>query len=209
MAGEGGMIVMLYDTESSGLPKWSEPSESPSQPHVCQFTSVLFDDTTGDELEYVDLIIRQEWPVDPEAFAVHKITPAHSLEVGYPEHNAVQYFEAMADAAERVAGFSLDFDIRIMRIAMLRTGRAKGYCHLIAERLKAKKFDVMRACTALCKIPPTNKMMATGRKTWKQPTLKEAIWALFGETMQDAHDARADVLETKRIYMHLKGLGLT
>ena len=203
------MIVMLYDTESSGLPAWSSPSDDPSQPHVCQFTSVLFDDANGDELEYVDLIIRQEWPVDPDAFAVHGITPEYSLEHGVPEHHAVQYFEAMIDAADRVAGFSIDFDLRILRIAMLRTRRAKGYCDLIAERANAKKFDVMRKCTDLCKVPPTNKMMATGRKTFKQPSLVEAMQALFGEEMADAHDARGDVLATKRIYMHLKGLGLT
>lgn len=203
------MIVMLYDTESSGLPAWSLPSDDPSQPHVCQFTAVLFDDSNGDELEYVDLIIRQEWPVDPEAFAVHKITPEYSLEHGVPEHHAVQYFEAMDAAAERITGFSIDFDMRLMRIAQLRSGRPKGLLDLSAERLKAKKFDVMRKCTALCKVPPTDKMMATGRKTFKQPSLVEAMLALFGEDMADAHDARGDVLATKRIYMHLKGLGLT
>ena len=202
------MIVMLFDSETSGLPDFKGPSEAPQQPHLTQFTAVMFDDETGDELEYVDLIIRQEWPVDPEAFAVHGITPEHSLEVGVPEHHAVQYFEAMIDAADRVAGFSIDFDLRILRIAMLRTGRAKGYCDLIAERLKAKKFDVMRKCAALCKIPPTDKMMATGRKTFKQPSLVEAMQALFGEDMADAHDARGDVLATKKIYLHLKGLGL-
>lgn len=202
------MIVMLYDCETSGLPKWSEPSESPEQPHICQFTSVLFDDTSGEELEYVDLIIRQEWPVDPAAFAVHKITPEYSLEHGVPEQHAVQYFEAMEAASDRITGFSLDFDLRILRIAQLRAGRPKGLLDLRSEVTKVKKFDCMRVCTPICKVPPSEKMMAAGRKTFKQPSLVEAVKALFDRDMSDAHDARGDVLETKNIYMELKRRGL-
>ena len=202
------MRVLIFDTETSGLPVWSSPSDDPMQPHIAQFTAVIFDDASGEEEEYVDLIVRQEWPVAPEAFGVHGITPERSIEEGVPEDHAVMFFEAMSAAADRIAGFSLSFDMRIMRIARLRAGRAKGLLDAEAAVQKAKQFDVMQKCTALCKIPPTEKMMATGRKTWKQPTLVEAVRALFGEEMADAHDARGDVLATKRIYMHLKGLGL-
>lgn len=196
--------VVLYDTETSGLPLWKEPSNDPRQPHICQFTAVLFDDQTHDELEYVNLIVRQEgWTVDPEAFATHKITPEQSMLEGEPEHHAVQYFEALIEEADIVAGFNVTFDNRIMRIAMLRAGRAKGYCDLIGQRVQAKMYDVMQKCRPLCKLPPTDKMMAAGRYTSKPPSLEEAYEIIIGGPMPDAHDARGDILATMELYKHL------
>lgn len=198
------MKVFLFDTETSGLPLWNMPSEHPDQPHICQFTGVLFDEETDEELHYVDMISRQEgWPVDPAAFAVHGITRERSLAEGLPEEHAVRHFEAMLQACDRVVGFSVDLDIRIMRIALMRFGRDHAYVDRIAERIKAIKLDVMRQATPLAKIPPTDKMIATGRKTWKTPSLVEAIKAIMGIDMPSAHDARGDVHATKQLYQHL------
>lgn len=198
------MKVMVFDFESSDIPKWNLPSEHPDQPHICQFTGVLFDDEADEELAYVDMIIRQDgWSVAPGAFATHGITRERSMEEGYPEEHSVRHFEAMLQACDRLVGFSIDFDIRIARIALMRFDRDPAYVDQIAERIKAIKFDVMRQATPLAKIPPTDKMMATGRKTWKSPTLVEAMKAIMGIDMPAAHDSRGDVHATKQLYQHL------
>lgn len=198
------MKVFIYDTETSSLPLWNMPSEHPDQPHICQFTGLLFDEETDEELAYIDMIIRQDgWSVAPEAFAVHGITPERSFEEGFPEEHAVRHFEAMLQACEKLVGFAVDFDNRVLRIALMRFGRDPAYVDQIAERIKAIKFDVMRQATPLAKIPPTDKMMATGRKTWKSPTLVEAMKAIMGIDMPAAHDSRGDVHATKQLYQHL------
>jgi DNA polymerase-3 subunit epsilon len=109
----------------------------------------------------------------------------------------------MCLGADRIVGFSIDFDIRLMRIAMKRAGIPDDKLQLFADMVKAKKYDVKPKCTPICKLAPTPKMMATGRKNFKDPTLAEAVRGVLKEVMADAHDARADVVATQRLYVHL------
>lgn len=197
------MKVLVFDTETSDMPKWNWPSEHPAQPHVCQFTAEIFDSETGEEIEYVDLEVLQEWPVAPEALAVHGITKEHSRDYGVPEAHVANHFETMVAIADQIAGFSIDFDIRIMRICMLRHGRPKVYCDEVNAKIQSRKFDIKNAVTAQCRIPPTSKMMASGRRTWKTPTLVEATKILLKEDMTHAHDAREDLLATVKLWKFL------
>lgn len=201
------MIVLLYDTETSGMPDWGVPSDADEQPHICQYSAVLFDDRTGDETSYWNHIVVQEWPVHPKAFAVHRITPERSHEEGIPERIVVGDFLNAVEAAQRVAAFNNTFDERIMRIAMLRAGISRPTVEQFWTAIKPRTWDVMRAATPHAKVPPTGKMMARGRYTFKNPSVAEAYQALIGQPMQDAHDARGDLLATKEIYMWLKERG--
>ena len=198
------MIVFLYDTETTGLPEWGKPSEHPDQPHLCQFTGVLFDSATFDEIEYVDFLIRPDgWTIEPGATAIHGITQERALAEGKPEKLAVSRFLTMNAQAARVTGFNLEFDLRIMRIAMLRAGLPKAACDQIKADIDLRKHDVMHQATPTCKIPPTEKMMRTGRKAFKTPNLEEAMEAIFGEKLPDKHDARVDVWASVRLYQFL------
>jgi DNA polymerase-3 subunit epsilon len=201
------MIVCAFDTETTGLPLWSEPSEDPRQPHLCQFTAVMFDDQSGEETEYVDMIIKPDgWTIPAELTAIHGISQERALEEGVAEIDAARRFYKMALSAERVTGYNVDFDIRILRIAMKRAGLGDETLDKFAAMLKAKKHDVMRLCTPVCKLPPTDKMMATGRKGFKSPSLTEAVKIILKEDLGDAHDARVDVLATIRLYQHFNPL---
>lgn len=198
------MLTLIFDTETTGLPEWSQPSEHPSQPHLCQFTAVLFDDQTGEEHEYADFLIKPDgWIIPEELTVIHGISQERALAEGLPEAEAVKIFLALSSRADRVSGFNVDFDLRIMRIAMIRGGMLKDAADVIAANIKPKKHDVMMQAAPVCKLPPTEKQMARGIRGFKQPKLAEAVLAILGETMDDAHDARADVLATKRLYEHL------
>jgi DNA polymerase-3 subunit epsilon len=198
------MKVLVWDTETNGLPKWELPSLDPSQPHLCQFVSLLFDDQTGDELEYYSELVKPDgWRIPPELTAIHRITEEQAVADGVPEIDVARHFYKAAVQADRIVGFSVDFDIRIMRIAMKRAAIPEDALEKFSAMVKAKKHDVMRQCTRICNLPPSPKMMATGRKTPKSPTLKEAVKIILKEDLGDAHDARADVLATKRLYEHL------
>lgn len=195
------MRVLLFDTEISGLPLWSLPSEDPSQPHLCQFTAVVFDDQTGEEHDYVDMLIKPDgWTIPEELTAIHGISQERAEAEGQPEKDAVTVFQNLLRGVERVSGFNVDFDLRIMRIAIIRAGYTKEEADEIAAWIKPRKHDVMFQSAPICKLPPTEKQMARGIRGFKQPKLSEAVQCILGETMADAHDARADVLATKRLY---------
>jgi DNA polymerase III subunit epsilon len=194
------MRVMVFDTETTGFPLWSEPSEHPGQPHLVQYTGVLFSDQTRQELMFDTMIIRPDgWTIPPELTVIHGISQEQAMDEGVPERNAIDAYRAMAAAAELVSGFSIAFDLRIMRIAMLRCGISKEQAHHLTDRLRT--LDLMPSLTKRCKLPPTDKMMRAGRKTFKTPSLAEAIQCVFGEKLDDAHDSRADVLATMRLYL--------
>lgn len=196
------MKIMFFDTETTGLPQWKQPSDHPSQPHLCQFTAILVDGAPEREIDYADLLVKPDgWTIEPDALARHGIALERLMADGLPERDAVDTFLRMRAKADLVCAFGIDFDMRIMRIAMLRHGMTKREADDLAAATTT--HCVMRQVTPLCKIPPTDKMMAVGRKTYKTPTLGEAIKALFGETLEDAHDARADVLATSRLYFHV------
>jgi DNA polymerase-3 subunit epsilon len=200
------MKVLCYDTETQGLPKWHEPSEHPDQPHIVQFCGLIFDGDTGDEIELVDLIVRPDgWTIPDEVAAIHGITTERALAEGVPENDVTARFVAMQAGADIITAYNISFDERIMRIALLRFGIAKLACDALGLAMKAKSRCAMRQATPLCKLPPTDKMMATGRKTFKQPTLAEAVKIILGEDLEDAHDAAVDVLATKRLWMAMNG----
>jgi DNA polymerase-3 subunit epsilon len=194
------MKVMIFDTETTGLPAWTQPSDHPSQPHLVQYTAVLFSDRSRMELAYDTMMIRPEgWTIPEEAIAKHHITTEQALEEGVPLREAVHAYRTMRAQADMISGFNVEFDLRIMRIAMLRCGFTKEEC----EERTLRKHDIMRQVTPMCRIPPTDKMMAAGRKTWKSPTLAEALKIMMNETLDDAHDSRADVVATMRLYLHV------
>jgi DNA polymerase III subunit epsilon len=194
------MKMMIFDTETTGIPLWHEPSDDPRQPYLVQYTAVLFDEATGDEQSFVSKIVRPDgWSIAPELTALHGISNAQALDEGEPLRVVVSDWLTMTAQADVVAAFGIGFDMRIMRIAMLRAGLSKEACNHHTDTIRT--HDVQRHVTALCRVPPTDKMMAAGRKTWKTPTLTEAVKALLGEDLEDAHDSRADVLATKRIHM--------
>lgn len=201
------MKIMFFDTETQSLPEWGSPSDDPKQPHCVQFTAVLTDADTQQELEFVNLIVRPDgWIIPDEVAKIHGITTEIALAEGVPESLVVDNFVMMATKADLVVGYNVAFDLRIMRICMLRFGYTKDGVDQFA-REQVRKHCCQVQATPLARIPPTDKMMQAGRKTWKTPNLGEAVKAILGEEMDDAHDARADVLWTQRLYFHMNPTG--
>lgn len=198
------MKILVFDVETTGIPIWDKPSEDPGQPHICQYVAATFDSVSREETDYVAMILKPDgWVITPELTAIHGISQEYALAEGIPEVECARHFYKAAQAADRIVGYSVDFDIRMLRIVMKRAGIPDPRMDVFAEMVKGKKHDVMRVCTPLCKMPPTAKMMAAGRKNFKSPSLFEAVKILLKEDLGDAHDARADVLVTMRLYWHL------
>jgi len=198
------MRVMVFDTETTGLPLFSEPSEHPGQPHLVQYAATLFG-PDRQEINSINLIIKPDgWEISPEVAAIHGISHERALAEGVPEANAVAAFLAMTACADVVCAYGIPFDTRILRIAMLRAGKTKDECDLFAATLN--KHCVQKQATPIVKCPPTDKMMAAGRKTFKTPTLTEAIMAILGEELPGAHDAAVDVAATAKIYFAMNPL---
>jgi DNA polymerase-3 subunit epsilon len=193
-------MILAFDTETTGLPDFKAPSYAPQQPHLVQLAMILLDDDMT-ERACVSVIVRPDgWEIPAEVAAIHGITTDMALKFGVPEKTAAQlYASMMFGTGAKAVGHNVQFDHRIMRIAMLRAGFTK-------ERLDAQKvesFCTMNASTALVNLPPTEKMVKAGFNKPKAPKLSECIRFFFDEDLIGAHDALVDVRACLRIYQHL------
>lgn len=195
-------MILALDTETTGLPDFRAPSDAEHQPHLVQLAMVLLGDDLVERAS-VSLLIRPDgWVSGPEALAAHGITEEMAGALGVPEKTAANLFAQMAygSGARLIVGHNVSFDLRIMRIALLRAGLTK-------EKLDAQKpdtFCTMNAASAIMKLPPTEKMVAAGFTKPKPPKLSECIRHFFDEELEGAHDALVDVRASLRVYHHLQ-----
>ena len=187
------MRVLFFDTETSGLPLWGEPSSDPRQPHLCDIAIELRDDETGELIDEFEAIINPGVPISDEAAAIHGITTEIATEQGIPTEEALYRFLTMVDEADLIVGHNVDFDLRMIRVAMFRH-RNEDWSAPVPS------FCTMKATTGVCKIPKDK-----GRG-WKWPKLTEAIRHFFDEELEDAHRAKPDMLACQRVYFHLRPL---
>ncbi|MXP24847.1 3'-5' exonuclease [Altererythrobacter indicus] len=191
-------MFLVFDTETTGLPIWKDPSDHPDQPHVVDIACSLFDQT-GLETDRYDAIINCGVPIPEEAASIHGITTEIAEAEGVKPDEALDSFLAMVARCEVMIGHNVSFDIRMMRI--------------MAARLRGEKWDnpkpifcTMRRATKHCKILSPK---ARHPQDWKWPTLAEATRHFFNEDHQGAHRARPDCDASARIFFHFREQGIS
>lgn len=190
-------MYLVFDTETTGLPLWSEPSDDPRQPHIVDLACSLFD-RSGVEIERYDSLIDPGVEIPAEVTAIHGITTAMVQAEGVEPMEALDNFLAMVGKADVIVGHNVTFDIRLVRILAARVRDEKWDCPL-------PHFCTMRRTTNIVRILKAKARFDTD---WKWPTLDEAIQHFFGEPHVDAHRARPDCDGSARIFFHLKEQGL-
>lgn len=65
----------FFDTETTGLPLFKEPSEHPGQPHIVQLGACLVDLDSREVLSTLDVMIKPDgWLIPDKVDAIHGIT---------------------------------------------------------------------------------------------------------------------------------------
>ena len=201
-------FALFYDTETQGLPLFSEPSESPAQPHIVQLAACLVDLAARRTVASMDVIVRPDgWTIPDEVAAIHGITTEHAMDVGIPEAQAVDTFLELWRGRLRIA-HNESFDARILRIALKRyvDPRDTGLAIPPSDDWKASGAEcTQRLATPILKLPPTAKMRAAGRNHFKSANLSEAYKHFTGHELENAHSAMADVQGCMEVYFAIKG----
>jgi len=197
-------LALFYDTETQGLPIWSQPSDHHDQPHIVQLAAAMVDLDTRDTLASLDVIVRPDgWEIPEDVAAVHGITTERAAALGVPESLALSLFlEMWASCRVRIA-HNEPFDARIIRIAQHRAGE-------LESDLDAWK-DGTAECTArlatpILQLPPTAKMLAAGRTHFKTANLGEAVQFFTGKPLENAHSAMADVRGCMDVYFAIQDM---
>lgn len=190
-------MILAYDTETSGLPAWGDPSDDPRQPHVIQLAMILCDMEGREVHRWANLVKPGPGAVmEPEAFKAHSISLARASEEGVECDEAIDAFLEMVRQATLMVGHNESFDRRMMRIMC---ARHKGF----KWEPPIPNFCTLYRSKFILNLPPTQKMIAAGIRGPKSPNLGECIHHFFGEALDGAHDALVDVEASLRVFWHL------
>jgi DNA polymerase III subunit epsilon len=185
-------LALFYDTETTGLPLFKEPSEDPRQPHIVSLAADLIDLDTWRTYARLDLVCKPDgWEIPDEVAAIHGYTTERAAAVGISEAVALAALYNLIRRAELRVGHSEDFDHRIVRIGMKRF----CYSEEVIEAVKGMdSYCTMRNARDHCQIP------GRAKGTFKNPKLSEAYEILCGKKLIGAHSSRADLDATIEVY---------
>lgn len=159
------MKTLVYDTETTGFVRPSSPDEDPLQPHLVQLGAVFFEDRKPRDT--ISLIVKPDgWTIPDHAVGAHGITTELALAVGLPSHLVVATFTNLRALADRIVCHNLAFDQKVMASNIARLGRAP------AHPGPSVHHCTMTLCGPICNLPPTPKMLAAGRTSFKTPRLE-------------------------------------
>lgn len=183
-------LLFFYDTETTGLPDFKEPSDAPQQPHIVQAAALVIDAESRQVVTGANLIVKPDgWTIPDEVAQIHGITTERALQVGVDESLVAEVLLDMWRTCNRRIGHNQSFDARIVRIALKRYATEE-----VADEWKAGASE----CTCYQARPhtalPKNKL----------PKLTEAYEHFFGKPFDNAHSALADVQACVDVYWAIR-----
>jgi len=195
--------ILVYDTETSGLPDWKKPSEDPCQPHITQLAAQLCDESNGDILASLNVMIQPAgWTIPAELEQLTGITTEKATAFGVSINLALGMFMDLWERADLRVAHNESFDMRMVRIELKRDG---GMGDGVADRWKAgEAFCTANSCTKILNLPPTPKMIAAGFNKPKLPNLTEAYRFFTGKELAGAHNAAVDLMACKAVYFGIR-----
>lgn len=177
-------LLIAYDTETTGIPDWKIPSDSPSQPHLVQIGAVVYDTDERRIVETLNVIIKPDgWEIPEEVANIHGITTERAMAEGIRETEAVDRLLALCRGKTRIA-YNRTFDQRIIRIALKRYGYG-------SEIMEAWADKTDHECS----------MFMAKQQLGYQPKLVDALKKLTGKDPRQSHDALSDAQAALDVYL--------
>lgn len=190
-------MYLFFDTETTGLIDFKSDLLAAHQPRIIQLGAILTSEY-GETIAELNAFIKPDgWEVPEEVSKIHGITTDKCESIGIPMPLALAMFNAMKAACKCRIAHNISFDKQMLA----REAGAYGITH---DSAGIESFCTMHMSKSICKIPPTDKMMASGVKSFKVPNLQEAHKHFFGREFEGAHDAMADVRACRDVFFSIR-----
>lgn len=195
------MKVLVFDTETTGLPIGRNPSimDVDKWPHILQLSYILFDTDTKKIITMNDDLIRipPEVEITPGSEAIHRISRVMCEANGISIKDALNYFNKALSNADVVVGHNISFDKRMI---MVECKRSNIYQKFTTNGVQKEEYCTMKKGTEICQIVMTAQ---NGDSYLKFPTLTELHQRLFDYKPHGTHNALIDVLICLRCYVKI------
>lgn len=183
---------VIADCETSKLFDYTQAADAPDQPRLAQLGLIFVGHDHQVQAEYEWLIKPEGWEMHPEATEKTGLTTEYLKKHGVPIASAIQQYRSALEARRVVAGFNVQFDLKMMRAELRRAGIDDHY-------LQTRNLCLMWASRGI-----VNALDARGKV--KIPKLEEAC-AFFGIEQPKAHSALADARSAYQIMLKLVEMG--
>lgn len=207
------MRVLVFDTETTGLPKTKimSPDTLNLWPHIVQFSYVIYDINLNDIVGSSNNIVKisEELTIPEDSVKIHGITKDISNMKGSHLNIILKDFFYHLRNVDLLVGHNVSFDINMVKVELMRM----IYLNESQDETKLYKTDLhlltnfknicctLKDSIQLCKIETLDKY---GKPYFKYPKLVELHQKLFESTPNNLHNSFNDVLVTLRCYVKMK-----
>ena len=191
------MYILVFDTETSGLPKYRKQliSDTENWPFILQFAWILFDIEQNLIIEkYNKLIsVSDNVNIDENSIKIHNINRENCNKNGENIKDILNLFKKSLEKSELIIGHNIKFDKDIIMVECIRNN--------ISINFNKSEYCTMLNSKNICKLPFKNNN--NYNNNYKYPKLEELVEYLFQEKNKGFHDAFVDILFTLRCYVKL------
>ena len=203
------MKILVFDTETTGLPIKDENGKEPSiydydkWPYIIQISYILYDLSTNDTIIKNDYVkIDNSIIIPDESFKIHKLTHVFLNSNGVNIIPALREFNNLLKLADVIVGHNISFDKRVIFVECLRNKIPQYFTSFKGtEIIRKSEFCTMRKTTKKCNIIRISKK--TNKPFVKTPSLIELYLHLFpGVNLPtELHNSLVDILITLKCYI--------
>jgi DNA polymerase III epsilon subunit-like protein len=190
------MKVLIFDTETSGLPEGKNPSiyETQKWPHIIQLSYIIYDSEANDIVTLEDdyISIDNDVIIQPESQTVHNISRELLSSKGIPIEHALEKFNRFSEMSDVLVGHNVSFDKRMVMVEGIRN-KIRMNIH--------DTYCTMKNSVELCKI---QRFWPNGDMYFKYPTLSELHDELFKKIPKNTHNALIDILICMRCFVKIE-----
>jgi DNA polymerase III epsilon subunit-like protein len=194
------MIILPFDTETTGLPSSKLPLNDPAQPHLVSCSALQVETDSWRVQQSMSKLVKPdgwEWPMDHPAAMVHGLTPEECQIYGDSEKAILDEFLHLWFAGEtsHLVAHNLGFDRAIIAIALARYYPGE-----------AKLLATWQGAHGTCTMQETKEVVdaRTAKGAKKLPNLKETYKFFLGEDLDRHHSANADAVAVYMIYQAMQ-----
>jgi DNA polymerase III epsilon subunit-like protein len=209
------MLIFVFDTETTGLPKtkFINPTKLDEWPNIVQLSYIIYDTSINEIILIQDHIIKMENNVNicEESAKIHGITNEISKNKGKLIKDVMDEFFYYIRNCDIVVGHNVSFDINMLKVELLRMiHNDLTYSNECIKFIKQNLhflnnikniYCTLQESIDLCNIQAISK---TGKPYLKFPKLIELHQKLFETTPNNLHNSLNDIIVTLRCFIKLK-----
>jgi DNA polymerase III epsilon subunit-like protein len=165
------MKVLVFDTETTGLPKARTKAVQQKDiwPHIVSISWLVLDSDTNENITQKSYIIKPDgWEIPTETTMIHGISTEFALQNGVPLKHALDDF--LSTPHDMIVAHNLDFDENVVVNAVKWDLGESNYIGFVKPR-----YCTMQLSADMCRLP------SKFGRGYKPPKLSELYENVFRE----------------------------